>query len=437
MIMMTLQNPLVWIPVAFIVGWLFGALVLWLWGRIRLQSECEPLKIQLTAVQTNYEALSKRFRTLGQNCLSLQRENEKLKIERAQLQKLREMREAFEALAGQTLQSNSGEFLKHAREQLAGMLGQLRGDWRTQKAELRNLVDPLKENLTSMDGYVRELERKREGAYQRLQEQLQNLATTHSELQTTTINLSQALKSPTVRGRWGEMQLRRVVEMAGMVKHVTYDEQVTTDGGRPDMIAYLPNGGVLPVDSKVPLAAYLDAMEAKDEETRRTKLGKHAKAMQDRIQELSQKKYWEQFDNTPDFVVMFVPNEACLGAAFEINPSLLEYGIEKHVLISTPVTLLALLRAVAYGWQQQQITENARQIAEQGRELYRRLETFIGHMAELRKDLNKTVDGYNKAVGSLERRLLPAARRFEEMGVTASELDAPQTIDTQAKLPTK
>jgi DNA recombination protein RmuC len=288
-----------------------------------------------------------------------------------------------------------------------------------------------------MDGYVRELERKREGAYQRLQEQLQNLATTHSELQTTTINLSQALKSPTVRGRWGEMQLRRVVEMAGMVKHVTYDEQVTTDGGRPDMIAYLPNGGVLPVDSKVPLAAYLDAMEAKDEETRRTKLGKHAKAMQDRIQELSQKKYWEQFDNTPDFVVMFVPNEACLGAAFEINPSLLEYGIEKHVLISTPVTLLALLRAVAYGWQQQQITENARQIAEQGRELYRRLETFIGHMAELRKDLNKTVDGYNKAVGSLERRLLPAARRFEEMGVTASELDVPQTIDTQAKLPTK
>lgn len=446
--MNTLQLPWVWTFAAFIAGLLLGSLVIWLWSRVRAQHEREQLKMQLTTVQTEYKTTYESFQELGQIHSRCQEEKEQLKIQLAQLQNSREadaeklkwieqaqmhMREAFETLAGQTLQSNSVEFLKSAREQVEILLRQLRGDWQTHKAELQNLVDPLKENLTSINGHVRELEQKREGAYQGLQEQLRQLAKTHSELQTTTITLTQALKSPSVRGRWGEMQLRRVVEMAGMVKHVSFVEQASTDSGRPDMIVYLPNGGVLPIDSKVLLESYLDALEASDEETRKMKLGKHAKAMQNRVQELSQKKYWEQFDHTPDFVVMFVPNEPCLGAAFESTPSLLEYAIEKQVLITTPVTLLALLKTVAYGWQQQQITENARKIAEQGKELYRRLQTFIGHLFELRKDLNKTVAGYNKTVGSLEQRLLPVARRFEEMGVATSEIDAPETIETIAR----
>jgi DNA recombination protein RmuC len=418
---MTLQplSPLGWGIVAFasgiLIGLLVGSLVTWLWGRAHAERENEQLRIQLAQLQAVREV-----------------EEEKLKwIEQAQEQ----MREAFQALASQTLQTNSDEFLKRSREQVETFLTQVRGDWNTQKVEIQSLVDPLKENLTSLDGHVRELEQKREGAYQGLQEQMRQLAMTHSELQITTVTLTNALKSPTVRGRWGEIQLRRVVELAGMVKHVDFEEQVTTDGGRPDLIAYLPNSGFLPVDSKVPLESYLEAMEACDEQTRKMKLANHAKAMQSRVRELGQKKYWEQFDNTPEFVVMFVPNDACLGAAFESDPELLESAMNQHVLITTPVTLLALLKAVAYGWQQHQITENAHQIAEQGKELYKRLETFIGHLTDMRKSLNKTVEEYNQAIGSLENRLLPVVRRFQELGVSTSEVTAPDTIETNARLP--
>lgn len=431
-------------------GLLLILFLIWMWRGLRGQREREQLRVQLAAAQTKLHSNHESLQQLQQVYSESRKEAENLRVQLARLQQSHEadleklawiekaqshMREAFEALASQSLKTNSGEFLKRAREQVETLLSQVQGDWKTHKAELQSLVDPLKESLTSMSGHVRELEAKREGAYQSLQEQLRQLARTQSALQSTNIKLTQALKSPSVRGRWGELQLRRVVEMAGMTKHIAFEEQVGTDGGRPDLIAHLPNGGVLPVDSKVPLEAYLESFETSDEETRKSKLSLHAKAMQSRVQELGQKKYWEQFDSTPDFVVMFVPNEACLGAAFDRNPSLLEYAIEKQVLITTPVTLLALLKVVAYGWQQQQLTENARQIAVLGQDLYKRLETFVEHLLELRKDLNKTVSGYNRAVGSLERRLLPAARRFEELGVAATELGVPEAIDTQAKTP--
>jgi len=434
----------------FFVGLFLILFLIWIWRGIRGQREREQLKLQLARTQTKFDSNYENFHRLQQAYVQSQRQSEDLKVQLARLQESREadfeklawiekaqshMREAFEALAGETLKTNSGEFLKRAREQVETLLRQVQGDWKTHKAELHSLVDPLKDSLTSMSGHVRELEAKREGAYRGLEAQLRQLARTQSDLHSTNIRLTQALKSPTVRGRWGELQLRRVVEMAGMTKHIAFEEQVGTDGGRPDLIAHLPNGGVLPVDSKVPLEAYLESFETSDEETRKNKLSMHAKAMQSRVQELGQKKYWEQFDNTPDFVVMFVPNEACLGAAFEKNPSLLEYAIEKQVLITTPVTLLALLKVVAYGWQQHQLTENARQIAVLGQDLYKRLEIFVEHLLELRKDLNKTVSGYNRAVGSLEKRLLPAARRFETLGVTATELNAPEAIETYAKPP--
>lgn len=413
-------------------GFLAGALIAWLITRTRARDAAERLKIEvaqyevkiselendLAKLRPEYEHLQSKASDLNIKVAEMTRDREAdaeklLWLENAQVQ----MKDAFEALAGKSLSTNVDEFLKRSDEKLT------------------NVVTPLRENLASLDTQVRELEAKRAGAYKGLEEQLRQLSANHADLQKTTVSLTQALRSPTVRGRWGEMQLRRVVEMAGMVKNVSYVEQVNTDNGRPDMITYLPNGGLLPLDAKVPLTAYLDAMEATDDAVRRTKLSAHAKAVKDRVRELSRKQYWEQFEQTPDLVVMFVPNEACLGAAFETDPDLLDFAVSQRVLITTPVTLIALLKAISYGWQQHQITENSRKIADHGKELYQRLSILFDHLIDLQKNLNRTVDSYNKTVGSLENRLLPSARRFEELGLSTEELATPEQIDTLVRLP--
>jgi DNA recombination protein RmuC len=284
---------------------------------------------------------------------------------------------------------------------------------------------------------VRELEKKREGAYGAIGKQLEQLSQMHSSLQRETTTLSQALRSPTVRGRWGEYQLRRLVEMAGMTNHVDFDEQQGGEGGgRPDMILHLPQGALLPIDSKVPLESYLDAMESTDEQDRNAKLAQHAKAMRSRVRDLGQKAYWEQFDRTPEVVVMFVPVEPSVGAAFQHDPKLFDYAMENKVLIASPVNLFALLKVFAYGWQQQQIAENAEHIREEGQTLYKRVTTFVDYFGDLGKLLDRSVKGYNRALGSLEGRLLPTARRFEEMGVDSGELEGPKPVDTQPRLPT-
>jgi DNA recombination protein RmuC len=327
------------------------------------------------------------------------------------------MRDAFKALAGDVLKSNS--------EMLTGQA----------KKDISSIVDPLKDNLSSLDGYVRELEKSREGAYKSIEQQLKDLRDTHTRLQETTSSLSHALKNPPVKGRWGELQLRRVVEMAGMVSHVEFEEQAATDQGRPDMIIRLPNGGVLPLDSKVSLSAYLAAMESDDEKSRGARLAEHAKAMRARIRELGLKHYWDQFEKTPDFVVMFVPNEACLGAAFEVEPDLLEYAIGNKVLISSPVTLLALLKSVAFGWQQQKMAENALRIVKEGKEFYSRMDKFIEKFAILGRSLGKSVESYNAAIGSMDRRLIPVSRRLKELGVSDRDIETPGEIDTAVRLP--
>ncbi len=431
-----MQNPVFIFIAGLAVGVFIGALLAWLWGLSQLSVLKERLSIAEREIQ---------------NAVNAWQENEQLRIQLTELKKEREadaeklqwveraqehLRDAFKALASESLQSNAEEFLKRARDQLDALLNQVRGDWQTQKAELQGLVEPLEETLKTLDSQVRELEQKREGAYQGLQEQLRQLANTHQRLQNTTISLVQALKSPSIRGRWGEVQLRRLVEMAGMVDHVDFNEQAATDEGRPDMIVRLPREGILPVDSKTPMQAYLEAIEAPDEQAREAKLNEHAQAMRHRVHELSQKRYWQQFERTPEFVVMFVPNEACLSAAFERDPNLLEYAFQQHVLPTTPVTLLALLKAVAYGWQQQQVTENARQIAEQGRQLYERVSVFVNHLVDLGKRLDQAVQDYNEAIGSLESRVLPAARRFRDLGAVTTELPSPAPIERQVRLPT-
>ncbi len=328
------------------------------------------------------------------------------------------LREAFTALAGESLRKNADSYSARAKEDLKGVL------------------TPFQEKLASLDGYVRELEQKREGAYESLNTQIKDLKETHRQLHESTTNLRAALKSPTARGRWGEIQLRRVVEMAGLERHVDFDEQAT-DGaeGRPDMVIRLPGGGTLPIDAKVPLSAYLSAMETEDDDQRRRHLAAHAQALKARVRELSLKAYWEQFESTPGFVVMFVPNEACLGAAFQEDAELFEYATEKKVLVCSPVNLYALLKAVAFGWQQQEMTDNAREIAAQGQDLYNRLGKFVGLYSDIGKNLERSVNAFNKATGSLDSRLVPAMRRFRELGVGADAIEEPAPLDVSTRQP--
>jgi len=344
------------------------------------------------------------------------------------------MREAFTALAHQALTSNADQLLARSREQLEGLLQQVRGDWGTQKEEVKGLVSPLTKALEAMDQQVRNLEQKREGAYRSLGEQLRSLGDAQAELRRSTVRLEQSLKSSTARGRWGELQLRRVVELSGMARHVDFEEQVSVEQGRPDMIVRLPNEGILPIDAKTPANAYLDALELEGNQ-RRQKLIEHAKALRSRIVELSRKAYMEQFEKAPEIVVMFVPYESALSAAFEQDPGLLEYGIEQKILIASPVTLLALLRAAAFGWQQYEIAENARLIADQGRELYARFLNILKPVAETGDRLRKAVDAYNRAIGSIESRLKPYLQRFRESTVSSSDLPTLEPIDETPRLP--
>ena len=308
------------------------------------------------------------------------------------------------------------------------------------KDELNVVVAPLKEELGKLDKHVRDLEAKREGAYSSIGAQLDGLHRLQDSLKEQTTTLAQALKAPTVRGRWGEVHLRRLVELCGMERHVDFSEQenVSASGqsSRPDMIVRLPERGIVPVDSKVPLDAFLKAMEAETEEARRDLMKQHAQAVRNRVRELSQRAYWDQFDGTPEVVVMFVPIEASLSAAFQADRELFDYAFQNKVLVASPISLFALLKAVAFGWQQQQVAENAEQIAAQGKTFYERAMIFVGHLAALGRSLDASVGKYNDAIGSLDTRVLPAARRLKEMGIGSSEIETPKPVELQARVPT-
>ena len=402
--------------------------------------------------QSGLAGLSAELRSKSETLATLEplrAENERLRIELARadseraaaservqwVEKAQELlREAFTALASDALSSNAEQYLTRSRVELAALLNQVRGDWGTHKEELKGLVAPLETSLKTLDGQIRALEEKREGAYASIGEQIRTLGVAEAQLQTTTTTLAQAMKSSTARGRWGELQLRRVAELAGMEDHVDFDEQTVTDEGRPDMVVYLPDGGVLPVDAKASASAYLDAMQL-DGDARRARLADHAKAMRLRIHDLAKKQYWAQFARAPELVVMFVPIESALAAAFEEDPELLEYGLKQRILFASPITLLALLRTVAFGWNQLHITENARAIADQGRELYDRVVNVLDPIGDVGKHLKKSVDAYNQAVASLEGRLLPAARRLKEQTASDKELPELEPIDHAPRLP--
>jgi len=396
------------------IGLVAGAIITWLAMKARSQSRGETLRIANARLE------------------------EELRIERdkaASLNAVQErMRETFTTLAHEALTSNSDQLLARSRDQLEGLLKQVRGDWGTQKEEMKGLVEPLSKGLEAIDKQVRTLEQKREGAYHSLGEQLRSLGDAQTALRQSTVRLEQSLKSSTTRGRWGELQLRRVVEMAGMANHVDFSEQVAVEQGRPDMIIRLPNEGILPIDAKTPAAAYLEAMNLEGAE-RAQKLAEHAKAMRARVVELSRKAYMDQFEKAPEVVVMFVPYESALSAAFENDPELLEYGIDQRILVASPVTLIALLRAAAFGWQQYHIAENARLIAEQGRELYSRFLNVLKPISEAGDRLGKAVIAYNKAIGSYESRLKQSLQRFQESTVSSADLPQLEPIDETPRLP--
>ncbi|HEX7047195.1 MAG TPA: DNA recombination protein RmuC [Gammaproteobacteria bacterium] len=372
-----------WILVAAVGGLLLGALIAWLLQQSRLHA----LERELSKHEARGEA-----------------------AERSRI----EMERTVESLARKALEQNNESFLRLAKESLQSHQVQA-------KSHIEALVKPINDALKKTESQIQEIERERHRAFGSIGEQLKSMSETQIRLQNETQNLVKALRRPEVRGQWGEMTLKRLAELAGMVEHCDFFEQenVTTAEGRlrPDMIVRLPDERELVVDVKTPLDAYLNAMEATDDATRETALTQHARKVRERVNELAKKEYWNQFKRSPDFVILFIPGDQFLATALDRDPALIDDALRQKVMLATPTSFVALLKAVAYGWRQVALAENAETIRTLAEDLYGRLATFAGHLDNTGKALGNAVKHYNSAVGSMERNVLPGARKFTELGV--------------------
>src|SRR5512142_107027 len=332
------------------------------------------------------------------------------------------LREAFASLSAEALRSNSQSFLDLARTSLGEYQRAAATDLKAREQAVSEMVKPLRESLDKVGTTLQQVEKERAGAYAALAKQIEIVAAGQQGLQAETANLVKALREPKSRGRWGEIQLRRVVELAGMLDHCDFREQqsMPTEESRliPDLVVQLPGGRQVIVDAKVPLTAYLQAIEAQDEDTRDAQLREHARQVRDHMRKLAAKAYWDQIQPAPEFVVMFLPGEPFFSAALLHDTALIEWGVGQHVILASPITLIALLRAVAYGWQQERIAANAQQISDLGREMYDRTRVVAEHVERLGTSLGRAVEAYNQTVGSMETRLLTSARRLKELGAS-------------------
>ena len=402
--------------VAFLIGGLLAAL--WLGRRL---SDLRARNAELTTtLELERRAHEEKIRTLKQAQDDLSR--------------------TFEALSARALAHNNQEFLRLARENLEKLQQQAGAELEKKEKAIEHLVQPIRTALEKTEQQIRNIEKERKEAYGALTQHLQTMAQTQANLQAQTQNLVQALRRPEVRGQWGELTLKRLAELAGMVEHCDFFEQETvqTEEGRqrPDMIVRLPDSREIVVDVKTPLDAYLSAIEASDDVEREAQLVRHARNVRQRVNELASKAYWSQFPDAPDFVVLFIPGDQFLAAALDQDHELLEEALRQHVILATPTSFVALLRAVAFGWRQEQLAQNAEKIREVGEELYRRLLTFTGHLEKLGRSLDTSVKHYNKAVGSFDSRVLPGAQKFTEMGIEAAKkLEGLEQVETGPRTP--
>lgn len=412
-----------WIVVVF-AAVLAGSLLGFLIAQVRSGHRIEQLRVELEATRVRLESQTR----MEAERLALLEESEG------------RLRSAFDSLAGKTLRDNSEMFLRMAREALGRDQAIAQASLKERETAIAQLVEPLRTALEKTEAQVQALERERRDAFSSLRTQIETLTEGQSLLQRETRNLVTALRRPEVRGRWGELTLRRLVELAGMSEHCDFTEQLQVVGDegalRPDLVVHMPDARDLVVDVKTPLDAYLEALEATTEEGRLFHLKRHAQHVETRVRQLASKNYWTQFERSPEFAVLFLPGDQFLSAALAERTDLLETALKQNVIIATPSTLIALLKTVAYGWRQSAVAENAAIIRELGQELYRRLANFTGHLGRAGARLGAAVEAYNAAVGSLERQVLPQARRFNDLGVTADEpLPALEPVNALARVP--
>lgn len=407
-----------------------GGFTVWLLGARLRKADAE-----LAALREEKSALAVR-----QSALEAELEGERARFGERETA-LKEARDsfadAFKALSADALAQNNQSFLELARSALETQQAAAKSELEKRQQAIGELVAPVKTTLEKFEQQIQGIEKQRVDAYATLTEQVRSLASGQEQLRNETGNLVKALRAPQTRGRWGELQLKRVVEMAGMLDHCDFYEQESTNTEegrlRPDLIIRLPGGKNIVVDAKAPLAAYLDALDAQDEHEKKRKLQDHARQVREHLVKLGRKSYWEQFQPSPDFVVLFLPGETFYSAALEADPSLIEQGVDARVILATPTTLIALLRAVAYGWTQQALTENAERISVLGRELYERIATVADHWGKVGKHLDNAVDAYNDSVKSMESRVLVSARRFKELKVAGEDKEIAELAQVEVR----